>query len=195
VTGEYRVIRTDERIEAVRSLEMTHKMLLEVQHDVYYWKWVVIALHSAIQNFIVSAISGSNGLGALTDKSAREWIEAYESQADAYPEEKLADFLELYKRMKKQCGFSPSPRVNKNIRQLHKHFRNNFIHFTPKGWSIIVDGFPQMMMDCLQPICFLAWESGSVLWYEENMQDTAKASYESCMKILISLYHEYTGKS
>ena len=35
-----------------------------------------------------------------------------------------------------------TPKQRKNIKRLHDHFRNNFVHFTPKGWSIEKAGLP-----------------------------------------------------
>jgi hypothetical protein len=37
------------------------------------------------------------------------------------------------------------PEQLKDIKRLHDHFRNNFAHFTPKGWSIEKAGLPRIV--------------------------------------------------
>ncbi len=53
-------IETNERIEAVRALDKAREELRRVLADPYYWKWVIIALHNALQGFMVLATQGTN---------------------------------------------------------------------------------------------------------------------------------------
>lgn len=46
---------TDEALEAVLSLEMVRDQLLKVEQNLHYWKWVIIALHNALQGYMVLA--------------------------------------------------------------------------------------------------------------------------------------------
>jgi hypothetical protein len=39
-----------------------------------------------------------------------------------------------------------------DIRQLHHKFRNNFAHFTPKGWSIEKAGLPRIIAAALHAV-------------------------------------------
>ena len=43
-----------------------------------------------------------------------------------------------------------------SIRILKESFRDNFEHFIPKHWSIEIHGFPQITIDVLDVIKFLA---------------------------------------
>ncbi|MDZ4654259.1 MAG: hypothetical protein U1F44_00005 [Coriobacteriia bacterium] len=71
-----RFLRTDETEEAVSALEMVTEALVGVEDDHYRWKWAIIALHSAVQGFLVLALRGSAGFDVLTKDEARAWAEA-----------------------------------------------------------------------------------------------------------------------
>jgi hypothetical protein len=43
-----------------------------------------------------------------------------------------------------------------SIRRLKKTLRNNFEHYVPRSWSIEIHGLPQISMDVLDVISFLA---------------------------------------
>ena len=72
-----RYLRTDEREEAVRSLEWAEQQANAISEDPYQWKWVLIALHNAVQGFMVLALWNGNGLLTLRDKVAVKWLDAY----------------------------------------------------------------------------------------------------------------------
>jgi hypothetical protein len=79
----------------------------------------------------------------------RKWIEADPATRGPYPEERLAPFLELLERCIAGTPiFDPlvlTPDQHEYIRALHDQLRNNFAHFTPKGWSIEKAGLPRMI--------------------------------------------------
>ena len=70
-------LRTDEAVEAVISLEMLCEQLPRVIDDPHYWRWVIIALHSGLQGFMVLALKGTNGFSVLTKECEKEWIAAF----------------------------------------------------------------------------------------------------------------------
>lgn len=162
------------------------------QMDNYAWKWAIIAMQNAVQNAIVAAISGTDQLGALTKKAAREWLEAYEQDRTDYPEPWLASFLELYGRMKVRTGFPASPEIDKDIASL-VGFRNDFTHFTPKGWSLQLAGLPRILRNALAVVEHLGWK-GHIVWYDEPDQVAAQASIESIRRALDTLETLYSRK-
>lgn len=70
-------LRTNEREEAVRSLEWARSQAALLACDPYAWKWVLISLHNAAQGFMVLALWGGNGLLALRVSVAAKWLKAY----------------------------------------------------------------------------------------------------------------------
>ncbi len=181
---------TNERTEVAKALEMLERTLDLAISDLYYWKWVIIALHNAVQGAIVCTISGSAGFGALKPQIAAEWLRVYRAETGDYPEERLDWFPNLYCRMKAQLGYAPPRCVDKSIKRLNS-FRNEFIHFTPKTWDIMANGLPRMAADCLGVLGYLAWDTRRFFWYEEEEGARAKRHYQRCLDLLEHLQSVY----
>lgn len=194
-----RYLRTDEREEAVRSLEWAEQQARSVADDPYLWKWVLIALHNAAQGFMVLALWNGNGLLALRDKVAVKWLTAYE-KGGPFPVEKLDEFLNLYKKVKDNGNFHtvgagpfvPSPDQDASLERLNE-YRNEFIHFTPKGWSLQLLGLPRVCLDVLDLIQFFGWESTAVLWHKQALVSRAKRAVKRLRQTLRSLEGAYGG--
>jgi len=186
-------LRTDEQEEAVRSLEWAELQARTLDADSYAWKWVLIALHNAIQGFMVLALWNGNGLLALRPKVAKKWMEAYES-GGPFPAEKLDEFLNLYLKVKDPDNFHtigagpfvPVGTHDHSMSQLNE-FRNMFTHFTPKGWSLELAGLPRMCIDTLEVINYLGLQSTAVLWYKPNRHTRTERALKRMTKTLLRL--------
>jgi hypothetical protein len=96
----------------------------------------------------------------LNKKSAREWNEWCVHKEGDPPEERLADFNVLLSRCRKNGYMQGQPlklgsSQLSDIERLHEHFRNNFVHFVPKGWCIERGGLPRIIgaaMDALETL-------------------------------------------
>ena len=165
-----RLLRTDEHDDAVRSLEWAAELSGRVSTDRHLWKWLLIALHSAAQGYMVLALWDGNGLRALRDNIAAKWLDAYRS-GGAYPIEKLDRFLDLYAKVKARRGskeaFAPGPTHDQSLRKLDC-LRSEFTHFTPKGWSLDLAQLPPVCRDTLDLIAFLGWKSQQILWHKQS---------------------------
>lgn len=192
-------LRTDEREEAIRSLEWAEQQARSLADDPYFWKWVLIALHNATQGFMVLALWNGNGLLALRDKIAAKWLSAYE-KGDPYPVEKLDEFPNLYKKVKDNDNFHvigagpfvPGPTHDISFTRLNE-YRNEFIHFTPKGWSLQLRGLPRVCLDALDLIEFFGWESTAVLWHKQVLVSRAKRAVKRLRQTLRTLEGAYGG--
>ncbi|MBC6445280.1 MAG: hypothetical protein GDA50_07640 [Alphaproteobacteria bacterium GM202ARS2] len=103
------------------------------------------------------------GIGALGIQEAR-----FASKTDHPPDEILADTKTLFKRLYKadkrvEGGAGAELIVDETSRRsfyrLHD-LRRNFAHFTPKAWSIEIDGLPQIfehMLGILRNIASDPW--------------------------------------
>jgi len=87
-------LRTDEKKEVFEALKFARRLLDDVEGDPYYWKWVIIAHHNAMQATMVLAQTGSSQLRVLSERSAKEVTERQDAVRT------LVDFLELYRRVK-----------------------------------------------------------------------------------------------
>jgi len=173
-------VSTNELNEAIKALEMVRDFLTKVTKDEYYWKWVIIVLHNCLQNFMVCALKGTNGLTPLKD-NGKKWLKAYRNGfKNGYPKNypSLDRFPNLYKKIKseKMLRFTNSRKFcsqgqqDWSVNRLNE-LRNYFVHFTPGGWCLEVSGLPKIVEDCIAVIEFLAFESHNMLYYEENMQN------------------------
>jgi hypothetical protein len=175
--GEVQWFRTDEKKEAFEALKFANNLVDEVKADPYYWKWVIIAVHGAMQATLVLALTGSTQLRVLSEKSKKEVAEREEGVR------KLADFMDLYRMVKRKGDMEifvhskplqASNEMDRDVAWVHE-MRNNFMHFLPSGWSIPIEPLPLALGNCVSIISFLAFESGNVFWYEKPTIDEVTA--------------------
>jgi hypothetical protein len=173
---------TDEEREAVMALRAALEWTNQALHgEVYYWKWAILALHNALQGFMVLALAGSSGLGALTLKSRKKWLEAHEAGA-VPPEEWLMPVPQLFEALQRPDSmrmfvgsrhFQPTDDVREAVEDLNRD-RNRFVHFVPMTWIFVTDGWLETMLLCLDVIEFAGFESGNVLWSDDELREQAQ---------------------
>ncbi len=151
-------LRVDEREDAINALEHAAENALTLENNPLNWKWVIVAIHNALQGALVCTLSGTDGTGALGDKSMKEmweWFEASRTDLDApYPDEWLAAPLKLYERAKdlanmQEFGGVPlrtTPEQDDDVKRLN-NLRRGFAHRPPTGWSIESVGLPRIVLN------------------------------------------------
>jgi hypothetical protein len=142
----------DQFEDVLASVELVALLAPLVRQKPQYWKWIIIGAHNALQAAMVCAFADSTGTSVLTDRSAKEvldWLNADPATRGEYPKERLPEFGKLLNRcIAGRPDFEPlvlTPGQDDDIRRLHDHFRNNFVHFTPKGWGIEKAGLPRII--------------------------------------------------
>ena len=175
-----RWLRTGEREDAIASLKLYSEAISKIDLDLAYWKWVIISLHSALQSIMAFHLGFGNDLLVMSQEDAEKWIEANDA-GTPYPDAKMDSFLNLYKKIKKHeilgFKFSPNGLQTASVKKLN-YFRNEFIHFMPKGWSIEVSGMPRLCSDCLNVIKQLSEGSICGRWETETQSDEFKKLLE-----------------
>lgn len=194
---ESKFLRTSEQEEAVRSIEWAAQQAKEIVKDPYSWKWVLISLHNAAQGFMVLALWNGNDLLSMPDHVAAKWLKAYREK-NPLPESRLDNFLNLYAKCKisenfNYCGSQPFRSTESQDSAFHdlNNFRNEFIHFTPKGWLLELNGLPSLVVDVLKLISFFGWQSTSILWYEQHHRIRAKWAHRSLLRTMKSVEAAY----
>jgi hypothetical protein len=168
-----------------------------VRADSYRWKWVLIAVHNTVQGFMVLALRRGNGMLALRDDVAAAWIKAYREEKPL-PKERLDTFLNLYAKVKTDAAagyvhskrFTPGPTHDRSMKKLNE-FRNEFIHFVPKGWSLELAGLPRICLDCLSVANFLHAEGGNIFWNNSAIRRRADRALRRAAKLLGRVDSEY----
>ncbi len=163
-------LRTDEREDTIASLKLYIDAVSKVSSDIVYWKWTIISLHSVTQSVMAFHLGFGNDLLVMSQEDAEAWLYAHDSGA-SYPETKMDSFLNLYKKIKKHeiLGFKflPYGQQGGSIKKLN-WFRNEFVHFMPKGWSIEMSGMPGICFDCLNIVKALNEGPISMRWEDEK---------------------------
>lgn len=188
------IVRFDKEIIGLTSLEILLHCLKSVRENETYWQWIYISLHSAVQAYMVLALTGSNSLLTYKTKDMQNWLNSYYNNS-ALPECKLDFFEELYKKTKSSDFefytitkvFVPSPRQDMSICHLNKK-RNDFVHFIQDSLILIIDESPfQLVEDCLDYIDFLAFKSNNIIWFEEHNKSETERLLSECRSTIDSL--------
>ncbi|PTM94381.1 hypothetical protein [Mycoplana dimorpha] len=151
-------IQTDETEDVAGSIRQVIRLAQFVEKDPQAWKWVVIALHSALQGACVCHLTTTAApVGAVTERNAGEWLAYFEDQRTnpnaIPPKTHLMGLPDLLKAVRKPysagdrsnaAGVAISESELNWLRGFHKNIRNQFVHFEPMGWSIEVSGIPEI---------------------------------------------------
>lgn len=194
-------LRTDEEAEAANAVKMAAQFAAHVHEDLHLWRWIIIAMHNAARGVMVLSLRHGNGLLALTDECYVAWMQAYE-QHETPPPEKLDTYLNLYEKVKHsrwgQVGsnrrFVPSGTEGGDIKYLNS-LRNDFIHFTPKGRSLQLDGLPRICLSTARLISFLALETQNVFWQEDESRSLIEQSLAAFSKSMNELHAQYAASA
>lgn len=182
------ILESNEEKDAVNSLSMFEFFYSRVSHDTYFYKWAIIALHNALQGFMILALKGTDTLNIYDSKSREKLINHFDNNGDIKWEEiRIENFQSLYKKLKSSemrlsgisKAFIPTGSEDDSIRKLNE-FRNDFIHFGAKAWVIYLDDMPKTFSDCIRIIEFIVNESNNIVWGSE-------VSKKECKKILARL--------
>lgn len=183
----------------MRSLEWAAGQSSLIAADPYLWKWALVSLHNAVQGILVLALWDGNGLQTMKPKLAAKWLKALEGSGP-FPGDRLDDFLSLYEKSKDVSSFHlvgakpfvPGASHDRSMERLNE-FRNEFIHFTPKGWALELAGLPDICLDVLEIIRHFGWETTPINWYQASFVRRAKRAHNRLRKELLALKSAYAG--
>jgi len=181
-------VRTDEWRDVLASIRHCAISLNDTEQSDGAWKWVVLSLHSALQGAMVCHLSGTAEMGALTEKCAKEWSDWHQRDGrgeiewlerdehletkrreDHPPNDRIACAPVLFKRLGSESErvehgggqvIEITDRQRKAFDRLHE-LRNEFVHFSPKGWSVEIDFIQGAMPDMLDIIARIVEDSWS----------------------------------
>jgi hypothetical protein len=189
-----RWLRTDEYLNAEESLRKAAETVGLVHYDIREWKWLLEAIHAAVQGLFVLALSRGNGLLTLKTTHAAAWLNAHESGGPWPKRLDLDYFLELYEKSKQQVlrgsHFVATPAHDAAMEKLND-LRNGFVHFGAQGWSIELAGLPSICLRCLEVADALKRTPGAVRWRSNAQSQRAQRAIRSLERHLSSLAKAY----
>jgi hypothetical protein len=149
----------DEIQDVLASVDLVALLAPLIRDKPQYWKWIITGAHSALQGAMVCAFADSSNTSILTKRSEAnmlDWLNADVATRGEYPTERLAEFEDLLRRCL-QGSHNCKPLVLtrqqcRDIRRLHREFRNQFAHFIPTGWSIEKVGLSRIIGAALDAV-------------------------------------------
>ncbi len=176
--------RLSEEKNAIDYLEKATFFIKESSANHNHWKWVIIGLHGALYGFAIAACRGTDSRSVLTKKG------------------RLISFWQALKRCQDPNHMKMfihskhlvlSEKQKDSIESLKSEFRNEFEHFKPKGWSIEVHGMPEIAIDVLEVIRFLAFETNTYVHLNDNEHKLVEQLIDDSIDPLkkSELYKEY----
>jgi len=190
-------ITVDEAEDVAASIRHVLRCLPLVSDDDQIWKWVVLALHSALQGACVCHLTTTaSPIGAVTKKNASEWLAYFEaSRADPnapVPETKLLSLPDLLKAIRKPqsagdrsnlSGVRVTDSEFEWLKRFHSEIRNQFTHFEPMGWSIEISGVPalgKLVARIIKDILNIGWafRQKDEIWRDELRLNLARLSHD-----------------
>ena len=150
------------------------------------WPWVFVALASFLQAACVLYLDerDSMGVDALSDKDRKRKIASLQHDYTGEPigNLKLANPKTLLSRVRKQ---SRIPILDKKKHRLARVFslRNEFMHFTPKGFSLELSGAVDLCEISFQSVIEIISDKG--MYGSTRLEDASRrASIERCRSLL-----------
>ncbi|CAN5118060.1 hypothetical protein BH10PSE13_BH10PSE13_25940 [soil metagenome] len=151
-------IRTDETQDVAGSIRHAIRIAQFVGEDSQAWKWVALALHSALQGACVCHLTTTAPpVGAVEMRNAGEWLAHFEELRTNLmaksPKTRLMNLPDLLGAVRRPhsagdhsnaVGIAISDAELRWLRRFHEDIRNQFTHFEPLGWSIEVSGIPKI---------------------------------------------------
>jgi len=125
-----------------------------------YWKWVIISYHGALYHLMLVVLRNTDGSGVYKNELRTKQGRLDFSRED---EMDLISFGEAFRRIQdeKRMGgymdakpFTSNESINEGKESLNR-WRNNFVHYKPKGWSIGIEIFRESIERTLPIFEFL----------------------------------------
>ena len=194
-----RLLNIDEHSEAINTLFSLKNQLYLLDLKVYRWKWIIIILHNCLQNFMVCCLSSKfNYFNVLKEGHPQMWYEYLLYPFKKVPKIKLDICISLFNKIqsdamlkKKQSKIFTATENHKYAVNKLNELRNNFLHFIPKDWSIEISGLPNLTLNILEIIEFLAFESDNYEWNNDSEKATCETVINDIKNKLILLKESY----
>lgn len=184
-------LRFDEKSNTYDSLEKLSFFLDNIQNNLNFWKWAIIALHNSLYGAMILALQGSNQTRVIEINKAflKELKKKYgitqinvndcRQIGKIWQLGRLITFPEAFKRIQQEKYmklnnnsnvFRARENYSKAIKFINEYLRNSFMHFKPGGWSIYIENLKEIFKDCLEIIEFCLFQSGNVRLEENERQ-------------------------
>jgi len=171
-------LRLSEETNALDYLEQAYHYIRQTERNVSAWKWVVLTLHGALYGFAICACRGTAPRNVVRTKKGIEKLISF-NDALKCCQDPSSMYMTVMSRHLQLSG-----QQKESIRKLKCELRNNFEHYIPKGWSIEIHGMPQIAIDVLKVIRFLALDTGNYVHLTQAQKKRVKSLIFQSKRIL-----------
>lgn len=190
-------LRICERSLAVNSLSVTFQMIEKSKADIKYVRWVILSIHSTIQEFMVLWTQTQNE-ALIYEKSSADAYKNSLNKGTVLPSKlMIKKFRVLYEQTKKilkeNYGVEIEDKLNSSVAALNR-LRDEFTHYKPQGWSIWVYDLISIFMDCFDFIELLGWNKADVFQGGLELSNHAKMHLVNIREALHDLANALESK-
>lgn len=180
-------LRLTEETNALDYLERAARFIMETEQNQLAWKWVVLALHGALYSFAICACQGTNyeNVTVRTKKGELKLISFGKALERCQDPNCMGMLISSRPLVLSGSQFE-------SIQLLKNELRNNMEHYVPSGWSIEIHGMPQIAIDALDVIRFLAVDTRTYIHLKQTQIKKIKSCVFQSKKLLknTELYQE-----
>lgn len=172
-------LRLSEETNALDYLKRAYSYIRQVEADILAWKWVILTLHGALYGFAICACQGTNpdNVTYKTKKGIKKLI-SFDKALKRCQDPNWMKMTIMSKHLKL------TNQQRESISKLKHRFRNAFEHYIPTGWSIEIHGMPQITIDVLEVIRFLALETGNYIHLNQTQKKQIKSIVYQSKRLL-----------
>jgi hypothetical protein len=165
---------TDSEFDAAYSLVAATEMLPLAESQPHYWKWFILAVHSALQGLLTLALRNTDTVMVQKPGVSRKMLAAFAGEGD-FPDPHMDNFLRLYRKAQiannLPQGSLPLPESEEHDRAMSAldELRDGLTHFNSKTFSIERAMLVECPLECCAVARHLLASSGAIHWrYEEH---------------------------
>lgn len=172
-------LRLTEETNALDYLQRAYQFICQAETDVLAWKRAVIALYGALYGFAICACRGTNPYTVTyKTKKGEDRLISFDKAL------KLCQDPEWMRMTIHSKHLELSQQQKRSIQILKDWLRNNFEHYKPTAWPIEIHGMPQVAIDVLEVIRFLALDTGNYVHLTQSQRQQIKYMVARSKRVL-----------
>jgi hypothetical protein len=165
-----------EELNALDYLDKALHFASQVNNDPIYWKWIIISVHHATYGFAICALKGT--AASLTVIEGNNKLISFPDAMNRCQNARYMNMLVTSNVLQLTEDQKDS------IDRMSNDFRNHFMHFSPKAWTIELSGMAKIISDCLDVARFLALETGNHTHLDREARAQVERKIEKIKAIL-----------
>jgi hypothetical protein len=180
-------VRFDAYEDVLASTDLLAAVAPNLRQQPSNWKWMIIAAQSGMQGALVCAIKDTSAINVLKESSAKKRLRWMQNFVGTEPPERLDDFIPLLKKYRKMYPCHGTIQQLRQLHALHNEFRNNFVHFVPVSWSILLSSLPPMIESALILIETAMQQHQVAIHFNDDMQSRLEQNLAATRAALATL--------